>query len=309
MEHNLMDALEYDPSYFVLREEDSIIPGLREICFPDGQVHFEVSNVHGLQFPEHVHIECRLGSPDQIFRLLALSDCLSRNGVSSASLTVWHMMGQRMDRSINGGTLTIKVVADLINDMSLYLDEVNIFDPHSDVTLALIDRAKPISAAFLVEIHIARLNDELLKISPRAEKLYPADFRLVAPDAGAAKRVEAISKKLGIRWIQGMKHRDTHTGKLTGFSLAEPLTCDSDIDPTLIIVDDLCDGGGTFEGLGQWIIDNYGVTPHLVVSHGIFSHPTKGMNLDNISYITTTNSVRHRRESTIPSHVNIVKVI
>jgi len=94
---------------------------------------------------------------------------------------------------------------------------------------------------------------------------------LLAPDKGAAARYDL--EQYGLPVLQGEKVRDPKTGKLSGFH----------IDPAIknyrlaLIVDDICDGGGTFIGLAQEIRK---VKPNIIlglfVSHGIFS---KGKNI------------------------------
>jgi ribose-phosphate pyrophosphokinase len=110
---------------------------------------------------------------------------------------------------------------------------------------------------------------------------------LVAPDAGATKKTEKLANALQLPMIQGFKLRNTNTGELTGFGIAEaiPDNCRA------IIVDDICDGGGTFEGLAGVIKEkNLEDTKiDLVVSHGIFKN---GIFLKHITNITTTNSFK-----------------
>ena len=75
----------------------------------------------------------------------------------------------------------------------------------------------------------------------------PADYvGLICPDAGAAKRTEAVAEALALPVFYARKKRDFATGRLSGFA-CEPLPPEG----RLIVVDDICDGGGTFRGLAE----------------------------------------------------------
>jgi ribose-phosphate pyrophosphokinase len=45
---------------------------------------------------------------------------------------------------------------------------------------------------------------------------------------------------------------------------------------TVLLVDDICDAGGTFLGL-QTILEGHGATSDLFVTHGLFSAGTKAL--------------------------------
>ena len=126
----------------------------------------------------------------------------------------------------------------------------------------------------------------------------PADLELpvppglvgvIAPDKGAIGRAEEFRRRLNpdAKLICCGKRRDPTTGKLSGYTMP-PLERGGDY----LIVDDICDGGGTFNLLAE----AFGSDPigskswlGLFVSHGIFS---KGLNAINprIKRIITTDS-------------------
>src|SRR6185437_6321183 len=60
-----------------------------------------------------------------------------------SELTVFCMPYCRMDRSENGSAFTLKYVSNFINGLGF--DKVNVIEPHSDVTCALLDRSEAIS--------------------------------------------------------------------------------------------------------------------------------------------------------------------
>ena len=131
-----------------------------------------------------------------------------------------------------------------------------------------------------------------------AQNFMPSDLDLpvktdvvgiIAPDEGATARAkdfrDAFYPDVGI--IQCTKVRDAKTGKLSHYAM-QPL----EHRGKHIIVDDICDGGGTFnllvEAFGQDLLAS-DCSLEMFVSHGIFS---KGLDAINprIEHITTTDS-------------------
>jgi ribose-phosphate pyrophosphokinase len=177
-----------------------------------------------------------------------------------------------------GESLSVKVYADVINNLKL--SGVTIYDPHSDVTPALINNC------LVIKNHsfIKGIMDYL-----------PKDLVLISPDAGAAKKVFDLASALRIETvIECGKKRDVLTGNLSGFTV--PLD-DFDGRPCLI-VDDICDGGGTFLGLGSELKKHNSGDLFLAISHGIFS---KGFDeLSSIfKQVFTTDSFRTIDDSTV----------
>lgn len=89
---------------------------------------------------------------------------------------------------------------------------------------------------------------------------------IIAPDAGATERALVLSKATGLPLFLGQKHRDPVTNKLTGFGVSKLPT-----HGYYLVVDDICDGGGTFMGLGEEIKKER-ARADLYVTHGLFTH-------------------------------------
>ena len=157
--------------------------------------------------------------------------------------------GARQDRLNNEGDwlFTAKSVARMIN--SRYFAQVVVLDPHSDVAPALIDRCKVFKSHEIEGV-----------FSELESRKYAA---IVSPDAGAEKRASAFASRLHIPLIHAWKSRSVADGKISGFG-HEPLPRGK-----LLIVDDICDGGGTFVGLANTF--EGGILHDLFVTHGLFS--------------------------------------
>jgi ribose-phosphate pyrophosphokinase len=150
-------------------------------------------------------------------------------------------------------------------------------DPHSDVTPALLDRV-------VIEDPLPALRRTLDRIRTRC-----TNVALVAPDAGARKRVLKLASQLELPIVFADKIRDTRTGAIAGTEIQGELP-----DCALLVVDDICDGGRTFTELAQAIREKErrGGTRqplYLYVTHGIFS---KGLDalLDGYAAVFTRNN-------------------
>lgn len=139
-----------------------------------------------------------------------------------------YMPYSRMDRTEGVRVFTLKHLCRLINNLNF--ESVTIYEPHSDVSTALLDRVKIVDMSKIIakEVLEALKNDE--------EEVY-----LVYPDAGAAKRYgKDISYE---KILTANKERDFKTGYINRLEI-NGVTSEAKFKA--IIVDDLCSRGGTF---------------------------------------------------------------
>lgn len=228
----------------------------KSLYFPGGEPHIELS-INAQEslkdLDSKVLIHARVGSMNDFGTLLALTSAVKRFR-EDITLFMPYFPGARQDRHEEGFAFTVKMYADIINAQEY--DSVNIVDPHSSVTPALVDRCYVVPHYEAVAQFISGLRIE----------------GLICPDAGAEKRTLDLAKFLRIdNVVYARKIRDPKTGKLYGSSLGKLPTIGE-----YLVVDDICDGGGTFLGLAEeWAKDPYAKSPyaglHLWVTHGIFS--------------------------------------
>jgi ribose-phosphate pyrophosphokinase len=174
---------------------------------------------------------------------------------------------------------TLAVIANAVH--SQRWDGVRVFDPHSTESLGQL-HALPIWANRQVKAVLGLLN-----VSPV----------IVAPDEGARERVnrlmylDAIPPNTPV--VQMQKVRNPSTGALSGFQFeAEPGAVLR--NATALIIDDLCDGGGTFEGVAHLLREAGAAKVLLYVSHGVFS---KGLPLKGIDHVFTTDSYKAQHKA------------
>lgn len=225
--------------------------------FPTGEPHIRFKNVGGIDLYS-VKINLSIYSPEDLIKLALACDALKRNEAFLKELTIGYLASSRQDRVANKGEpLSVKIYANVIN--SLGFKRVNIIDPHSDVATALINNSKVIDNHHFV---LSKLNQWVNQ-----------DYYLVAPDQGASKKIQSLAKFLKHDKIAyGSKVRNTMNGKITSFNVDvedfEGKDC--------VVVDDICDGGGTFVGLADKLKERNAGRLFLFVSHGLF---TKGKDL------------------------------
>lgn len=177
---------------------------------------------------------------------------------------------------------TVKSIAREINMRNFA--SVTVVDPHSDVTPALIDRCVVVTAR------------DCFKLTSGAIGLhYDA---VIAPDAGAAKRASQVAQWLGVPMIQAWKYRDIKTGELTGFGI-EPFNFAS---KCALIVDDICDGGGTFVGLAEVIKQAFpNCVLDLYTTHGYYTQGVLKLQKYFNRIISTDSVIKDYPLETLPT--------
>ncbi|MGN8055609.1 ribose-phosphate diphosphokinase [Pedobacter sp. 22163] len=240
--------LNLNPSFTPLGENNLI--EYKSFLFAGGEPHIKISNNFDVAAP--VTITQRINSFNDLGMICITVDALRRMGVKEIELFIPYFPAARQDRvMIPGEPLSVKVYADIINAMALA--NVTVFDPHSEVTPALLNNCVAVSNHEFIKQVIADIG---------------TDVKLISPDGGALKKIYKVSEFLGgAEVVECSKSRDVKTGKLSGFKVyAEDLA-----GADCLIVDDICDGGGTFIGLAEALKAKNARKLYLAISHGIFS--------------------------------------
>jgi len=236
----------------------------KKTIYPDGQISCTLNE--NIPFKKEGIIWCDLKSYEDLFFLISFAEAISNHtDPNNIEIYIPCLFGQRSDRRFSDvSSFDLKVIARCIN--SCNFGKVYIFDPHSDVSLALIDRSVRISPRFEVENSVARLSKNLGVLF--------GDIVLVSPDAGAYKKTYDIADELGLNMVASNKvrHDDEIHINVSG----------DVVDKNLLIVDDLADGGYTFKLLSQKLKQMGAKTISLYVSHGLF---TKGFDFPDLNAI------------------------
>jgi len=253
----------------------------KTMIFPDGQPHIkiDVQQAGKVDRQEPIRILTRLNNANDLLLALFVKNTLDYMDFEIIELHVSYLLAARMDRvMLDGEPFSLKVIAAMVNQAGF--KKIRIFDPHSEVTTALIDRSYVETNHIFVQ---DALQDYACGHSGEA-------VCLVSPDAGALKKIHKLAQFLKIEnVVECMKERDLKTGALTNFKAMT----DDLYGQTCFIVDDICDGGGTFAGTAKMLKEKGAGKVHLIVSHGIFS---RGGSIEAIDQIYTTDSYRKVEE-------------
>ena len=260
--------LNLDPTFSPTQDEKGI--SFESFTFAGGEPHIKITQ--DLSEVKEVTISHRIQSFNDVGMILLANNALKNAGIEKVSLVIPYFPAARQDRlMVDGEPLSVKVYAELFNQMNMY--SITVFDAHSEVTPALLNNCKAISNfAFIEKVcnHIA------------------TDLVLISPDGGALKKIYKVAAHLEkFDVVEGSKSRDVKTGKLSGFKVYTDDLQGKDC----LVVDDICDGGGTFLGLAAELKAKNAGRLFLAVSHGIFN---KGFD-DLLNYfdgIYTTDSFK-----------------
>ena len=168
----------------------------------------------------------------------------------------------RQDRRVSGRIFTMKYFADMINAMGF--SEVHVLDPHSDVSMALIDRSVEMKEdSAMLTAHCMR---------------YDA---IMFPDAGAAKKYNVDDKDI----IIGNKKRNAD-GRVESYDI---IGFKNGIK-SVAIRDDICSYGGTFAA-AAFELRKRGVEEiALVVTH-CENNIVKGGAINYMNTVMTTDTI------------------
>lgn len=195
--------------------------------FPAGEALVRVSENNSAV----VHVEWKFERMSEVFTLALIADAIKQQGKQLGTLYVPYLPFARQDRVCSKGeSFSLKVVAEFINDLNFFA--VVSEDVHSDVAKDLINSLIVMPQYIYVNKLCRTYKEEVGK-----------ECIVVIPDAGAAKKSANIA---GTK-VYATKTRNPLTGELSGFDVASEHIGDKDF----LIVDDICDGGGTFIGLAK----------------------------------------------------------
>ncbi len=289
-----------DVSFSAIDEGAAVSWPHSTMVFSGGEVQVRMAETPVDLRNQSVRITAILRNAAEIMELLLVTDAVRRK------LEVWtehpeiHLVCPyfpyaRQDRvCAPGEAFSLEVMAHLIN--AAHYTSVEVWDVHSHVTLAKLDRCINVTADVLIP-QFAIKNDII-----------------VAPDKGAVERATLVARRFGRPMVLAEKDRDPSNGKITrtylphrrdenGVWITDPRLDDeinlrSDVD--FFIADDICDGGATFIELAKVLRPLTTGKIKLWVTHGIFF---KGFDVfaGLIDEIYTANCYR----SDVPDFVHV----
>lgn len=249
------------------------------IHFPAGE--FQIKDDFNTRISIEIAVITDCVDADDYIKLAMWSDAVKHDG-GTAIAVIPYLPAARADKETFPG---IKYYADMINNANL--DRIYCFDPHSTRYKDFYDAEK-----------IQVVNSTYAFGFENSPDLSRYDG-IIAPDEGSHNRARAVAalNEFGeLPVFFSYKYRDQETGKILRI---DPLEIPAG---HYLVVDDICDGGGTFVGLVEATNDP-NLKYDLFVSHGIFSKPMSKLfyYFDNI-YCTNSFHVQK-------SQINVIDVI
>ena len=245
--------------------------------FPDGEIQIELGE---FSHKEDVLIKCRITNAEELMVLCQVMDILDRHEIEY-STRIYYLMSMRMDRVMDfNRPFSLKVVTKILN--SYNCQSYEIIEPHSNTTQTLCKHCYPFYGECRPDF---------------------SNYQIVFPDAGAKERYS-----LGYEQdlcITCSKVRDEATGRILEIKINNP---EDLLKKPLMIIDDLCDGGGTFCGIAQ-AFSKLGITKDKLNISVVHMVNPKGIeNLSkNFNHVWFTNS--YKDWENLPENITMLDII
>jgi ribose-phosphate pyrophosphokinase len=254
------------------------------IVFPGGEVH-----VNAQHLPDKCSdfiVRTWLQTSEDVMQMLMVCDILKNKYPDARfALDIGYMPYARQDRvCAEGDAFSFRVFVELLNTINP--DVLYTRDLHSRAAFHTL------AHGLTSEVRVHHQLDAIKNNVFLSTQIKDSDILIVSPDKGAQEKATHIASTFGCGILYGEKVRDAASGKLSGFQInIAGITIK---DRVCLIVDDICDGGGTFLGLAEELLKHEPKEIWLYVTHGIFS---KGLEIfDNkINKIFTTDTIRDNR--------------
>ena len=246
--------------------------------YPGGEVQVRLTpkTVLELKSPivETVTVVARITDGD-IVPVAQLVDAIQSTTSAKIKLVLPYMPYSRADRRFTTGDSHGMLVFSAI--LNLLEVEIVTLDCHSDFPENYVNRYSDISPNEIIDEVINRTD---------GSAIYGTSVMTTAvllPDKGALRYGYPTT-------LVAEKKRDPASGKLSGFTVPQKFEFDG--ADSILIIDDICDGGGTFVGIAQ-ALRSAGINQDLFlyVTHGIFSKGTAQLR-QYFKHVYTTDSFR-----------------
>lgn len=241
--------------------------------FPDGTS--QVWKMEGADIDERyddVTILWLFENEGEIMQVCQLASLLEKTyGIESHTLRVPYLPYARQDKHVdNNLSFALHTFTNILYNANIC--RVETFDAHSKV-----ETNTYIESESAKKFHQSVFNHDIVCF----------------PDKGALFRYEGNFSNIPNIYCE--KVRDQLTGNILGLKVCNPANLDL-TDKTIMIVDDICDGGMTFIKVAEALKELKPKQVDLTVSHGLFSKGKQVLHDAGITNIYTTNSLLRNPE-------------
>ena len=279
-------------NYLIQYPEDKATGKFEMFRYPGGEIQVRLTEKTAMELKspivETVTVVARITDGD-IIPVAQLVDAIQSVTSAKVKLVLPYLPYSRADRRFTtGDSHGMLVFATILNTLEV---DIVTLDCHSDFPENYVDRYSDISPNEIIGEVIDRTD---------GSAIYGTSIMTTAvllPDKGAARygyNTRLIAEKT----------RDPQTGKLSGFTVPQKFEFDG--ADNILIIDDICDGGGTFIGIAQ-ALRSAGVNQKLFlyVTHGIFSKGTAQLR-QYFNHVYTTDSFRSAESYGEPDFITVL---
>lgn len=245
----------------------------RSFRYPAGEVQVRIleDQFEEIAAADKIVVTVSITNGEIMETWLLMDAIYSLNSKAETTLILPYLPYARADRRfVKGDCAGLELFSYLLTAIS---DQIVTFDVHSKA-----------AEEDLVSLVNVKAEDTIIST---LGMLLPDKPTILLPDKGSLTRYD-MSKFHGYNTGHCDKIRDPQSGLLSGFVVPAITT------QSAIIVDDLCDGGGTFIGIAKEIKKlQPNVRLYLYVSHGIFSKGFEELMMYFV-HVYTTDSFRSK---------------
>lgn len=188
--------------------------------YPDGHKHIVLEGCEWNK-DTHLNVIARISSMDDLFILRQVDNILWHENIRINNLLITYLLTARCDRRFSlGEAIDRDIVA--MDLYSLHADRIAFCDLHSDP-------------------EILTRNNRMENFAIIKDNFELENYNICFPDKGACNRYAYLCPQYN---LVGEKHR-----KPDGISISLKELNKLDPNKPILVIDDLCDGGGTFAAL------------------------------------------------------------
>lgn len=246
--------------------------------YPDSQSHLILETE--MDRRKSLLVYTRLSNLNDIWILMQLADICHRQGIQISHLQIAYLFAARTDRLFSfNEALDLELVEKCLTFVQA--QTILVLDPHSDrlITKGVIKIEYPMFFAL------------------NANTIFSDS--ILFPDEGAYYRYCGFFESETTYYAT--KHR------ISKDKLEIKLSSKIQPNTSILVLDDLCDGGGTFFAIHKALQD-VGVTDvHLRVTHAIQKEPLVKLS-ELYKTITITNSYKDWDKEELPNNIKVIKV-
>lgn len=250
--------------------------------YPDGHKHIVLEGCEWNKDP-YINIIVRIDSMDMLFILVQIRSILNHENVQINELHITYLLTARCDRRFSLGEAVDLDIVGAFLYQNAHCKSIILYDAHNIPDI--LDRTGTV---------------DNIPIFKKWLDLSLFNYNICFPDEGACER---YSRYVPCVNLIGEKHR-----KPDGISVELNLINKLDSKNPILVIDDLCDGGGTFVALANELDVTYPNFQRIVwVTHAI---QKSGIELLAAKYdkVYITNSYKNWDKEKLPGNVKVYDV-